>query len=315
MTNPKLNKLYLAGVCSVVAYMAGCASTPPEGPSALARARAAVQQLEAEPLAAQVAARPLEDARDALSAAESAEHAGRPVDVVIHLSYLAQRDAEVGEAMIAEESARVAMTQAQGQRDQVLLQAREREVAVAREQTAEAQLSAQQAQEQAQASQQVAQDAQQQAQVSQQAAQDAQQQAIDARDQLVSLQAQQTDRGMVLSLSNVVFDSGSNTLKSGAGEVIARLSQFLQNHPSVMVRIEGHTDGFGSDSHNEALSLRRAETVAVALENNGVAPGRIEVLGRGSSAPIAGNNTGAGRQLNRRVEIIFSDWQGQFVGG
>ncbi|MGA3159150.1 MAG: OmpA family protein [Steroidobacteraceae bacterium] len=315
MAKPMLNNFYLPGVCSVALCLAACATTSPAGPSALEQARVAVQQLEAEPLAAQVASRSLQDARDALAAAEEAEHTRRPVDEVIHLSYLARRDAEVGEAMVAEENARVAMTQAQAQRDHVLLEAREREVASSREQTVEAQQTAQQAQQQAQASQQAALDAQAQAQVSQQAAQDAQQQARDAQGQLEAMQAQATDRGMVLTLANVLFDSGSSSLKTGADEVIARLSQFLQNHPSIMVRIEGHTDSLGSDSHNETLSLRRAEAVASALQNDGIDSARIEVLGRGRSAPIAGNGTGAGRQLNRRVEIIFSDSQGQFVGG
>jgi outer membrane protein OmpA-like peptidoglycan-associated protein len=81
------------------------------------------------------------------------------------------------------------------------------------------------------------------------------------------------------------------------------------------VRIEGHTDSIGSDSYNEALSQRRAEAVATALETRGVPATRIEAVGRGKSAPVAGNDTSAGRQQNRRVEILFSDAQGQFISG
>jgi outer membrane protein OmpA-like peptidoglycan-associated protein len=315
MKTLRFHNLYLAGACGTALCLASCATTSPESPSALQQARLAVQQLEAEPLAPQVAGRSLQDARDALAAAEIAAHDHRPVDEVIHLSYLAQRDAAVGEAMVAEEAAREAMAQAQTQRDEVLLQAREREVAIAHQQTLDAQQSAQLAQQQAQSSQQYAQDAQQQAQVSQQAAQDAQQQTRDAQDQLVAMQAQQTDRGMVVTLGNVLFDSGSDTLKPGASELILRLSQFLQSHPDIVVRIEGHTDNFGSERYNEALSQHRAEAVAVALENGGISATRIQAVGRGNSAPVAGNGTSAGRQQNRRVEIIFSDSQGRFLAG
>jgi outer membrane protein OmpA-like peptidoglycan-associated protein len=315
MSAHRFNSISLAGAGCALLFVAGCATVSPTGQSALEQARMAVGQLESQPLALQVAAKPLQDARDALAAAEEARSAHRPADVVVHFSYLARRDAEVGEAMVAEESSREAMAQAQAQQDHVLLEAREREADAARQQAIEAQQAAQLAQQQAHSSQQAAQEAEAQAQVSQQAAQDAQRQAADAQQQLQGLQAEQTDRGMVLTLSNVLFDSGSNTLKPGADEVISRLSQFLQNHPSIMVRIEGHTDGFGSESHNEALSERRAEAVAFALQNDGIPAARIQVWGRGSTAPVASNGTSAGRQLNRRVEIIFSDSQGQFVGG
>ncbi len=301
MTTQWIIDLRTASACSVALVLAACATTSPEGESALDQARVAVQRLEAEPLAAQTAGKALQDARDALGAAESAEREHKPVDEVIHLSYLARRDAEIGEAVIAEGGARTAMAQAQAQRDRVLLEAREREVAASRQQTMQAQQSAQQAQQQAQASQQ--------------AAQDAQQQARDAQQQLEAMQAKQTDRGMMLTLGNVLFDTGGDTLKPGADELVSRLSQFLQNHPDIKVRIEGHTDSIGSDSYNQALSQRRAEAVASALETRGVPATRIQAVGRGKSAPVAGNDTSAGRQQNRRVEIIFSDAQGQFISG
>ena len=81
------------------------------------------------------------------------------------------------------------------------------------------------------------------------------------------------------------------------------------------MRIEGHTDSTGSDDYNQALSQRRADAVAMALEGRGISADRIQAVGRGKSAPVAGNDTAAGRQQNRRVEIIFSDPQGQFASG
>ena len=293
--------LGVAGSCGLALLLAACATTSPESESALDQARAAVQRLEAQPMASQTAGKALQDARDALGNAEAAERAHRPPEEVIHLSYLARRDADIGEAVIAEQASRTAMAQAQAQRERVLLDAREREAALARQQAAQ--------------SQQQAQLSQQNAQLSAQQAQEAQQQARDAQQQLEALQAKQTDRGMILTLGNVLFDTNADTLKPGADEIVSRLSQFLQKHPEVKVRIEGHTDSTGSDAYNESLSQRRADAVAMALEHRGIPQSQIQAVGRGKSAPVAGNDTSAGRQQNRRVEIIFSDTQGQFVSG
>jgi len=288
------SSLGTAGGCALALFLGACATTSPESESALDQARAAVERLQAQPLAAQRAGKALQDARDALGTAEAAERAHKPPEEVVHLAYLARRDADIGEAVIAEQTARDDMAQAQAQRERVLLEARDREAALARQQ---ALLS------------------QQQAQQSQRQAQTAEQEASDARQQLEAMQARQTERGMILTLGNVLFDTNGDTLKPGADELVSRLSQFLQNHPDIKVRIEGHTDSTGSDSYNEALSQRRADAVASALENRGVPVARIQAVGRGKSAPVAGNDTSAGRQQNRRVEIIFSDAQGQFASG
>jgi outer membrane protein OmpA-like peptidoglycan-associated protein len=285
---------HLTGGCALALLLAACATTSPESESALDQARDAVQRLEAQPLAAQSAGQALQDARAALAAAETAEREHKDPAQVIHLSYLARRDAEIGEAVIAEQTANTAMAQAQAQRERVLLESREHEAAVAR----------QQAQQSAQA-----------AQSAQLGQQQAEQQAQAAQQQLEAMQAKQTDRGMMLTLGNVLFDTNGDTLKPGADEMVSRLSQFLQNHPDIKVRIEGFTDATGSDDYNEALSQRRAQAVATALESRGIPSERLQVVGRGKSAPVAGNDTSAGRQQNRRVELIFSDPQGQFVSG
>jgi outer membrane protein OmpA-like peptidoglycan-associated protein len=295
------SSLGIAGGCGLAILLAACATTSPESESALEQARAAVQRLEAQPMASQTAGKALQDARDALGNAEAAERAKRPPEEIIHLSYLARRDADIGEAVIAEQASRTAMAQAQAQRERVLLDAREREAAIARQQAAQ--------------SQQQAAQSQQAAQMSAQQAQEAQQQARDAQQQLEALQAKQTDRGMILTLGNVLFDTNEDTLKPGADEIVSRLSQFLQQHPEVKVRIEGHTDSTGTDAYNESLSQRRSDAVAMALERRGIPQSQLQSVGRGKSAPVAGNDTSAGRQQNRRVEIIFSDTQGQFVSG
>lgn len=294
MSKYAMTDLRLLGAAGTAIVLAACATTSPESQSALDQARAAVQRLEAQPLAAQTAGKALQDARDALGAAENAERQHKSPDEVVHLSYLARRDADIGEAIIAEQTAHSAMAQAQAQRERLLLEARDREAAMARQQ---------------------AQQAQQNAQASQQQAASAEQQSRELQQQLADMQAKQTDRGMMLTLGNVLFDTNGDTLKPGADELVSRLAQFLQNHPDIKVRIEGHTDSTGSDAYNQALSQRRAEAVALALEGRGIPVQRIQALGRGKAAPVAGNDTAAGRQQNRRVEIIFSDAQGQFVNG
>jgi outer membrane protein OmpA-like peptidoglycan-associated protein len=110
-----------------------------------------------------------------------------------------------------------------------------------------------------------------------------------------------------------LFDSSSDVLKPGADDALNRVAQFLQKQPTMSVRIEGHTDSLGSDSYNDALSERRAQAVANALESRGVSSSQLRAVGRGKQLPIATNETSAGRQQNRRVEIIFSDERGQFA--
>jgi outer membrane protein OmpA-like peptidoglycan-associated protein len=291
--------------------LAACATTSPQSESALAQARSAVSTLEVDPLAAQTAGKPLQDARDALAAAEKAQQDHRPPDEVVHLAYLARRQAEIGEAVIAETRAHQQIADAQTRRDQVLMAARERDAAAARQQAASAEAQAAAARDQAAA-------ARDQAAATAAAARDqvtaANDQATAARAQLEALQARQTARGMMLTLgNNVLFDSNGDTLKPGADEALTRVAQFMQTQPSTKLRIEGHTDSRGSDSYNDALSQRRAQAVARALMERGVDPSRIQAVGRGMELPVATNDSPAGRQQNRRVELIFSDEQGQFA--
>jgi outer membrane protein OmpA-like peptidoglycan-associated protein len=296
----KMNSLsLLIPVCAMGALLAACATKPPEDP-ALMQARNAVARLEADPLAQQTAGKPLQDARDALAAAETAARDHKPADEVDYLAYLARRRADIGEAVVDENRARQRMSQAQSQREAVLLASRERETQAARDQAANSQAQAAVAQQQARASQSDA-----QASAAQAAA---------AQEELAALQAKQTERGMVLTLgSNLLFDTGSDVLKPGADDSLNRVAQFMQEHNGIDVRIEGHTDSVGTDSYNDALSERRAAAVAHALESRGVNDGRVRAVGRGKELPIATNETSAGRQQNRRVEIVFSDMQGQFV--
>lgn len=279
--------------------ISACASTPKTLPE-VEQARADVQTLAGEPGSDQIASKELADARQSLQGAELALKEGRKEDA-LHYAYLASKQAETGEARIKEEQSRRAVTQGEADRNKVLLEARTREAQEAAE-------AARQQQAQAEAARQQAESARQEALA-------AKAQAEDMQKQLADLQAKQTERGMVLTLGDVLFDTGAATLKPGANAQMERIAQFMQKNPEAKVMVEGHTDSRGSDQYNEELSQRRAQAVQDALATRGVDRSRVEAIGRGEAYPVASNDTPAGRQQNRRVELVFSDQQGHFAAG
>jgi outer membrane protein OmpA-like peptidoglycan-associated protein len=143
----------------------------------------------------------------------------------------------------------------------------------------------------------------------------AQAQLANAQQQLADLQAKQTDRGVVVTLGDVLFDTGQATLKPGATLAMNRLATFLSSNPQTKVLIEGHTDSRGGDDYNIGLSERRARAVATELQSRGISAEQVQTLGRGKAYPVASNDTAEGRQQNRRVEIVFSDASGRFAQG
>jgi outer membrane protein OmpA-like peptidoglycan-associated protein len=121
--------------------------------------------------------------------------------------------------------------------------------------------------------------------------------------------AHDTDRGLVLTLGDVVFDAGKAKLQSSALTAIDRLAQLLSVYPERSVRIEGHTDSVGDAAANQELSERRAAAVREALIARGVEAARVEAVGLGATHPIADNGTESGRQKNRRIVIVLSGEQ------
>lgn len=138
-------------------------------------------------------------------------------------------------------------------------------------------------------------------------AQIAEQRAQSLQQELAELRAEKTDRGIVVTLGDVLFDTGKATLKPGAYSTVDRLADVLKQSPERMVIIEGYTDSVGSEAFNQVLSERRAEAVQAALFERGVASQQIQVIGKGESSPVASNDNAAGRQQNRRVELIFQN--------
>ncbi len=121
------------------------------------------------------------------------------------------------------------------------------------------------------------------------------------------LEAKETDRGTVLTLSDVLFEVDKATLKPGAERKIATIVEYLSRNPKRRILIEGHTDSTGPDQYNEELSRERARAVAGALARHGIDRQRITTRGYGEDYPVATNDTTAGRQQNRRVEIVVLD--------
>jgi len=120
------------------------------------------------------------------------------------------------------------------------------------------------------------------------------------------LQTRDTARGLIVSLSDVLFDFDQATLKPGAREKLAKVSGILLTYPTLHLNVEGHTDSVGSDDYNLKLSQRRADAVRDYLAGNGISAANIQSVGLGKDGPVASNDTAAGRQQNRRVEMVVS---------
>jgi outer membrane protein OmpA-like peptidoglycan-associated protein len=127
------------------------------------------------------------------------------------------------------------------------------------------------------------------------------------------LKATPTPRGLVLTLGDVLFDTGRAQLNPGSARKLDQLGQFLTDHPERRVQIDGFTDSVGSESYNQDLSQRRADAVKFALISRGISASRIGSQGYGKGFPVADNADSGGRQLNRRVEVVIGDESGSSI--
>lgn len=135
----------------------------------------------------------------------------------------------------------------------------------------------------------------------------ARQEALALKRQMAALQAEQTERGMVLTLGDVLFDVNQASLAPGAARNIAKIAAFMRSYPERRAVIEGHTDSMGETDYNLDLSRDRSFAVRDALVNAGIKASRLSTQGFGETLPVASNTSAVGRQKNRRVEIIFPD--------
>lgn len=276
MLNTRTLNLIRAGLAGLPLVLAACSSLP-ERVDVLDRAHASLKSAEQDPLAQEAASIEIAAAREALTAADAAYADGEDLATVEYHAYVADRHAQIAAQRIAEAHAREQIEDSRAERDRILLEARRREAARQADR-----------------------------------AREAEQRVEKLADQLESVKAEQTDRGMVLTLGDILFDTDRASLKPGAAETLDQLGEFLAAYPDRRVRIEGHADARGPAVYNVNLSERRAEAVATALERRGIDDDRIQTVGLGESEPVASNDTAAGRQQNRRVEIVLSDASGAF---
>jgi OOP family OmpA-OmpF porin len=262
---------------------AGLLACAHEPPAALVAARNDYRQVAADPVVHAKAAVPLYEAKQALDRADRAFVNDAEEEEVAHLAYLASRRAEIARALGLREAAREQTEQLGEERTEVLLDARTEEAEARRRQAETARLDAEAAQMETEAERM---------------------RADELAKELEELQAKPTERGLVLTLGDVLFDVDRAELKPGAELHLSRLVDFLQQHPERNVLIEGHTDSTGGVEYNLGLSRRRAEAVRSFLVGRGVSPTRIATEGYGLARPIASNDTVAGRQQNRRVDIV-----------
>ncbi len=298
MSDTKLVRFLVVAAAVVAVGLTACRSVPPEHP-ALAEARVALNTATSDPNVARTAAVELQQAREALSRADAAWARDQNIDEARNLGYIARQRVAIANEVAARRLAEERVQKAEAERERVRAEARTREAQVAQQSAATAQQQAAQAQSQAQVAR---------AQADSEA-----ERARRLAAELQQLEAKQTARGMVVTLGDVLFDTGQAELRSGAMRSIERLGTVLREHPERRVLIEGFTDSVGSDSLNLELSERRANAVRGALIAQGVSPNQIEVRAYGKAHPVASNDTAAGRQANRRVEIVFSDVSGRIV--
>ena len=128
----------------------------------------------------------------------------------------------------------------------------------------------------------------------------------DLEIQLKDLNAKKTDRGIVVALGDVLFDSGKSQLQAEGARNMGKLAEVFKANPTTKATIEGYTDSVGSASSNLELSGRRAGAVMSALVGLGVPADRLSMRSHGEEMPVASNDTASGRQMNRRVEIVFA---------
>jgi outer membrane protein OmpA-like peptidoglycan-associated protein len=135
----------------------------------------------------------------------------------------------------------------------------------------------------------------------------ARQQVESLQRQIQELNAKTTERGLVVTLGDVLFETGRAEIKGNGAANLAKLAAFLNQYPERSVVIEGHTDNVGNEDYNMGLSQRRADTVKAYLLSQGIAADRVVAVGKGEDYPVASNDTATGRQMNRRVEVIISN--------
>lgn len=287
-----LRMVTVAAAVALVLLATACAPAP-TSPAGASEVRSKLLRLQSDSDLAPRASAAITEAATAVAAAEQPE---KDQELAQHRVYIADHKVEIAMAQARTafaESERAGLSQ---QRDTARLAARTREADAA----ANA-LTASRAEVAGQIM--LADAARRQSDIDSRAAE---LNAAEMQRQLDELNARPTERGLVLTLGDVLFATGQHTLRTGAPANLDKLVAFLQRYEERTAAIEGHTDSVGDADSNLRLSQRRADTVRSYLTGQGIAATRLTAAGMGEQVPVAGNDSAAGRQQNRRVEVIIS---------
>jgi outer membrane protein OmpA-like peptidoglycan-associated protein len=293
--------LIAAAVAAVL--LTACASAPVE-PDGAAMLRARLTALQSDPQLGSRAPLAMEQANIAVTAAEKPN-----TDNVssAHLEFMADRKISIARA---EAESQLAVDQRKGlteQREAMRLQARTAEADAANQRANMAQANAADQQQLADAANSRALAAQANASDQAQQADAARAATEELQRQIDGLQARVTDRGLVLTLGDVLFASGAANLNPNGDTHLAKLATFLNKYTDRTALIVGYTDSIGGQDYNLGLSQRRADSVKFYLVQQGVDSGRLSASGQGMSSPVADNGSSTGRQQNRRVEVVIEN--------
>jgi outer membrane protein OmpA-like peptidoglycan-associated protein len=273
-------------------------------PAGSVEVRGKLSQLQANTDLANRAPLAMKDADAAVRAAETPQP---DESLARHLVFMADRKVDTARALAETSLAEDQRTMLTQQRETARLDARTQEADAAKDQVAAARTDSAEQKLAADRSRVDADAALASAASSQLQTVELQKQALRMQQQLDDMHAKATERGVVLTLGDVLFTTGQARLKEGAAGNLNKLVAFLGQYPNRTVLIEGYTDNVGSEGDNQALSQRRADGVRAYLIEQGVGILRLTSLGKGESNPVADNSSSEGRQLNRRVEVVISD--------
>ena len=322
MNNPKMNKrinyqsftqlgLIKHGTASglIVAILAalGACSSIPDRNAALDQARSRYNQAQGDSQVASLAPNELSRASESLRVADKAWTDGVNPTTVDHLAYMTNQRVTVAQETASSKAAQAVIANAGAERDRMRLESRTNEANVAkRELSISEQSNAMKANQLANAD--AAANATAAATALREQANAARNAAVvtDLEMQLNELNAKKTDRGMVVTLGDVLFATGDSRLLPTSANNMAKLSQIFKSNPQRKATIDGYTDSVGAPNANFTLSERRASSVMTALVSLGVPADQLTTRAHGEENPVADNSTSVGRQMNRRVEIVFA---------
>lgn len=310
-----MKKYYATPIILAIAALVSACSSGPSTTSLLDQTRSDYRMAQNNPHVATYAALEMKQAGEALAQANAAASDNDSGEKIDKLAYLAKQKIALTQEVAKQKSAEAQVASAGKERDQIRLDQRTNEADQAKASAQQSRLVAQAAQAESAEAQRKTQLAQMQAADAQRKTQDAQARAAQLESQLAAqladLAAKKTERGMVITLGDVLFGTDLARLSPEGMRTAQKLADVLQQNPQRTVLVEGFTDSTGATAHNQALSDRRAGAVQNALLEMGVARERVSIRGYGESYPVAANDTAENRQLNRRVEIVLSDNSGK----